>query len=165
MESLQECMLEYRKQLERGRIQKAYKGLMEYMLALRTHFKKKYPEYVVSGSIYFGYMDMTYIAFFPKSLKRRNLKVAIVYLHDAGRFEAWLGGYNKQVQAKYWRMFKDSGWKKYRLVSDLQGVDSILEHVLVSEPDFDDPDSMTKQIESGTMKFIQEIERFLDEAA
>ena len=87
MGSFHEYMGEYRKQLEKGAIKAAYRGLMEYFNALRLHFKNKYPDYVVSGSVYHGYMDMTYFSFFPKSLKRRKLKVAIVFLHEAFRFE------------------------------------------------------------------------------
>lgn len=161
MGSFPESMKEYRKQLGKGAIQEAYKGLMEYMMDLRTHFQKKYPDHFVSGSIYYGYMDMTYFSFFPGSLKRRNLKVAIVFVHEAFRFEAWLAGANKQVQTKYWIMFKESDWKKYRVVSTTKGVDSILEHVLVEEPDFGDLDALTKQIESGTLKFIKDVESSL----
>jgi len=83
MEAFHEFVNEYRKQLEQGAIQKAYKGLMEYVMALRTHFKNKYPEHVVSGSIYYGYMDMTYFSFNPKSLKDRGLKIAIVFKPSA----------------------------------------------------------------------------------
>jgi hypothetical protein len=161
MESFQEYMDEYRKQLEKGAIQKAYKGLMETILDLRTHFKNKYPDYFVSGSIYYGYMDMTYFSFFPKSLKDRNLKIAVVFLHEAFRFEAWLAGYNKQVQIKYWRLFKESGWKKYRLVPATKGADSILEHVLADPPDFSDMGALTRQIEAETLKFMQDVEGFL----
>ena len=66
MQSFQEYINEYRKQLAKGAIQKAYKGLMEYIMGLRTHFKNKYPDYFVSGSIYYGYMDMTYFSFTPQ---------------------------------------------------------------------------------------------------
>ena len=59
MKSFQENMNEYKKQLEKGAIKEAYKGLMEYIMDLRTHFKNEYPDYFVSGSIYYGYMDMT----------------------------------------------------------------------------------------------------------
>jgi hypothetical protein len=58
MESFHEYMNEYREQLGKGAIQKAYKGLMEYIMGLRTHFKNKYPDYFISGSIYYGYMNM-----------------------------------------------------------------------------------------------------------
>ena len=160
MGTFQECMQEYRKQLEKGTIQQAYKGLMEYIMNLRTHFKNRYPDYVTS-SIYYGYMDMTYFSFFPQSLKQHNLKIAVVFLHDAFRFEVWLAGYNKQVQTKYWTLIKESGWDQYHLVPTTQGADSILEHVLVSNPDFSDLPALTAQIETATLKFIADVERFL----
>jgi hypothetical protein len=59
MESFHESMLEYRRQLEKGIIQGAYRGLMAYFNDLRSYFKKKYPDYLVSGRDYYGYMDMT----------------------------------------------------------------------------------------------------------
>jgi hypothetical protein len=161
MRTLHESMDEYRKQLEKGAIQEAYKGLMEYMLGLKTYFKTKYPDYFISGSLYYGYMDMTYFSFIPGSLKDRNLKIAVVFIHEAFRFEAWLAGYNKQVQTQYWKLFKESGWDRYHLVPTPQGADSILEHVLVENPDFNDLDALTSQIERGTLQFIQDVEGFL----
>jgi len=163
MESFHENMNEYRKQLEKSAIQEAYKGLMEYIMSLRTHFKNKYPDYFVSGSIYYGYMDMTYFSFFPKSLKDRKLKVAIVFIHEAFRFEVWLAGNNKQVQSKYWKLFKESDWNEYHIVSTTKGVDSIVEYILVEDPDFSDLDTLTEKIERGTLKFIKDVEGFLSE--
>jgi len=128
---------------------------------LRTYFKNKYPDYFVSGSIYYGYMDMTYFSFIPESLKHRKLKTAIVFVHDTFRFEVWLAGYNKQVQSKYWKLFKESGWNKYHIVSTTEGVDSIIEYILVDNPDFSDLDTLTKQIERATLKFIEDVESFL----
>jgi uncharacterized membrane protein YeiB len=163
MGSFQEYMDEYRKQLEKGAINKAYKGLMEYIMSLRTYFGNKYPDYCISGTIYYGYMDMTYFSFFPESFKHRKLKIAIVFIHEALRFEVWLAGYNKQVQLKYWQLFKESGWDKYHLVSTTKGVDSIMEYVLVDNPDFNDLDTLTKQIETSTLKFIADVDGFLAE--
>jgi hypothetical protein len=163
MPPFHECMNEFRLQLEKGVIQVAYKGLMEYMLALKTHLKDKHPEYYVSGSLYFGYMDMTYFAFSPEALKRRGLKIAIVFNYEVFRFEVWLAGYNKQVQSEYWKKFKESGWKKYHVVSALKGADSIVEHVLDDNPDFRDLDALTRKIEAGAMVFIGDVESFLDE--
>jgi hypothetical protein len=161
MPAFHESMGEYRQLLEQGALQQAYRGLMDYMMGLRTYFKNKYPEYVISGSLYFGTMDMTYFSFSPQSFKQRNLKIAIVFLHEAFRFEVWLAGYNKQIQAQYWKMLKESGWNKYQLVPATQGADSILEHVLVGDPDFRDLDVLTAQIETGTLKFIEDVESFL----
>jgi len=161
MEQFYVYMDEYKKQLKKGHIQKAYKGLMKYIMGLKSYFKNKYPDYFVSGSIYYGYMDMTYFSFIPESLKRRKLKIAIVFNHDAFRFEVWLGGYNKQIQNEYWNLFKDSDWNKYHIVSTIKGVDSIIEYVLVENPEFSDLDSLTKQIEKGSLEFINNIENFL----
>jgi hypothetical protein len=161
MGSLHDYMDEYKRQLEKGAINKAYKGLMEYILSLRTYFGNKYPDYFISGTIYYGYMDMTYFSFFPESFKQRKLKIAIVFIHEAFRFEVWLAGYNKQVQLKYWKLLKESGWDKYHLVSTTKGADSIMEHVLVANPDFSDLDTLTNQIETETLKFIKDIESFL----
>ncbi len=77
------------------------------------------------------------------------------------RFEVWLAGYNKQIQTKYWKLFKESDWNKYRIPSTTKGVDSIIEHILVDSPDFSDLDTLTKQIERGTLKFIKDVESFL----
>jgi hypothetical protein len=51
MESFHENMKEYRKQLEKGAIKKAYRGLMGYFNALRLFLKNKYPNHFVSSSV------------------------------------------------------------------------------------------------------------------
>lgn len=60
--------------MQKGDIQDAYRGLMVYIMNLRTYFKNKYPDYFVSGNIYFGYMDMTYFSFIPDSLKQKKIE-------------------------------------------------------------------------------------------
>ena len=164
MKTLQENMLEYKKQLEKGIIQKAYQGLMEYMLNLRNHFTTKYPDFSVPGSLYSGYMDMTYFSILPKSLRDRDLKIAIVFLYDAFRFEIWLSGKNKQVLEKYWKVLKGNNLEPYQIVAPGKGIDFIVEHILVENPDFGDLEVLTEQIDHGTLKFIQDIERFLTQA-
>jgi len=161
MESMQSQMSEFRDQLKRGVIQKAYRGLMDFMLGLKNHLANKFPEFTVTGSLYTGYMDMTYFSVLPASLKDRDLKIAIVFNYDAFCFEVWLSGKNKQVLEKYWKLLQKSQWDKYKLVEPGKGVDSILEHVLAAHPDFGDLDALTEQIEQGTLEFIQDIKKFL----
>ena len=160
MKSLQEYMGEYRKQMEKGTVQQAYRGLMNYIMALRTHLKKKYPDYFVSA-IYQGYMDMTYFSFAPKSLMRRKLKIGIVFIHETMRFEVCLFGINKHIQKKYWTLIKESGWNKYHIVPTTKGFNYIIGYVLVDNPDFSDLVALTKKIEKATLKFIKDIETFL----
>ena len=160
MESLQECIDEYRKQLEKGVIQRAYQGLMEYVMGLRTHFSKKYPDFIPSN-IYQGYMDMTYFPIFPIELTSKKLKIAIVFIHETIRFEVWLAAQNKQMQTEYRKLFKAGNWDKYRIPVATKGVDSIVEYTLTDTPDFNDLDALTGQLEKGTLSFIGDIEKFL----
>jgi hypothetical protein len=157
MESLNENVIEYKKQMEKGIIQKAYRGIMDYIMQLRTLFKNKYPELSV-GNIYSGYMDMTYFPLFPKILKRRKLKIAIVFIHDTCRFEAWLSGNNRQVQQNMRDLIRDDNWKKYRM--DPNNADSIIESTLDNNPDFSDPNALARKIETSTLSFINDIENY-----
>jgi hypothetical protein len=146
--------------LQKGAIKKAYQGLMHYIMDLRTYFKSKYPDHFVPGNIYYGYMDMTYFSFFPWSLKIRGLKIGIVFIHETCSFEIWLFGYNKEIQSKYWNLFKEAGWNKYRLVATTKGADSILEHP-IDHADFSDLSGLTRCIETAAMQFTEDIESFL----
>ena len=62
---------------------------------------------------------------------------------------------------EYWKMIKDSDWNQYHIVPTTKGYDSIIEHVLVEAPDFNDLGALTEQIESETLKFIKDVESFL----
>jgi hypothetical protein len=157
---LQESMVEYKKQLEKGAIQHAYRGLMNYFWSLKSFFETKYPDYP-TGGIYYGFMDMTYFALFPKSLKQRKLKIAIVFVHEKFRFEVWLAAINKSIQEKYWNLIKESAWTKYNRPERIKGADSILESILVENPDFSNLESLTKQIETRTLEFTKDVENFI----
>jgi hypothetical protein len=162
MRSIQDDMSELRMQLSAGAIQSAYRALLSYMLDLRTYFKNKCPGYTVSR-LYQGYMDMTYFAIVPPSLKQRDLKLAIVFNFDAFRFEAWLAAANRQVQRKYWELVREGRWTGYRIVTPAKGIDSIIECDLADDFDFGDLDCLTASIEKHVVRFIAEIEKFLSE--
>ena len=161
MDSLNNHIREYKIQLHKGQIQKAYKGIMTFMSGLSTYLESRYPNYVISA-LYFGYMDMTYFAFTPSDLKNKKLKIAIVYLHEQGRFEVWLGGSNRKIQTEYIRLLSRKNIGIYRLSQILPGVDSIIESILVEQPNFDHYEELTKQIESKTIEFANDITAILN---
>jgi len=158
MEPSKDCFVEYRRQMEIGAVPKAYKGILDYVWRLKSHFGKQYPEYA-AGNIYPGYMDMTYFPLFPRKLKSRQLKIAVVFLHDAFRFEAWLSANNRQNQKKFSELFRKADWDKCRMNPD--NPDSIVETILEANPDFTHPDSLTKKIETSTLAFIKDLETYL----
>lgn len=161
MNSFSESMQIYKKQLQEGHIIHAYQGLMAYIGELRTYFKKELPDCSVPGNIYYGYMDMTYFAIVPDFLESRQLKIAVVFPHEDFRFEVWLAARNKQIQTKVWKQIQASGWDRYNLTPQGKGVDAILDHVIVEDPDFSDLKGLTAEIEKGVLSFIKGLKGFL----
>lgn len=162
MKSFSDCILEYRKMVKQGDIVTAYRGLMEFMANLRTHFRNHHPEFSVPGNIYFGYMDMTYFPLVPEKMKSLGLKIAIVLVHEDVRFEAWLSGTNKAIQTEYWELFRNRKWDHYRIPENLKGRDSIVECDLALDPDFSDSGRLIRQIEERTTLFIADVMKFLE---
>ncbi len=156
MNSLNDCIKEYTDQLKNGHIQKAYRGIMTFMSELKSYLENKYPQYI-SSALYFGYMDMTYFAFTPQELKDMKLKIAVVYLHEENRFELWLAANNRGIQADYIKLLGGKNIGSYTLSQVSPGIDSIIEYIIVKEPDFDNFDILKKQIEENTIKFACEI--------
>lgn len=152
MQSLNESVKEYTAQLQHGQIQKAYKGIMTFISAMKTFLENRHPDCVASW-LYFGYMDMSYFAFTPIVLKHENLKIAIVYLHEQNRFEVWLSGANRRVQAEYIDLFKGKDLDGLVLSEVKPGVDSIIEMKLIEKPDFDLPEELMLEIESKVITF------------
>ena len=156
MEPMNNLVKEYTEQLRKGRIQKAYKGIMAFMSGLKNFMGNRYPGHH-SGVLYSGYMDMTYFAFTPLELKKNNLKIAVVYLHEQNRFEAWLGGGNRKVQAEYIERMRHMDIGGYQLSRINPGVDSIIELRITEQPDFDRAEDLMREIGSRTIEFTKNI--------
>ena len=153
--------MEYQKQLKKEDIQLAYKGLMKFLSSLRTYRWGKYPDYAVSGNIYQGYMGISYFSVTPSQFKEKNLKIAIVFLHEPLQYEIWLTAVNKKIQKKYWYIFHEKGFGKHPLTKPGKGKDAIIVHPLVKRPDFGDWTALKQQIENGALEFIQEVTPFI----
>ena len=159
MPTLNDAIAEYTAQLQKGQIQIAYRGIMTFMSTLKSTLESNHPDYAASG-LYFGYMDMTYFAFTPLELKRKNLKIAIVYLHQENRFELWLGGGNRKVQAEYIELLKGKDLGHYRLSQVSPGVDSIIECIVAEHPDFENVEELMKNLEDQTIEFAKKVNYF-----
>ena len=156
MDTFNSCIQEYKIQLSKGLIQKAYKGIMTFMSDLRMYLEGKHPDYSASA-LYFGYMDMTYFAFTPSALKEKKLKIAIVFLHEDFKFELWLAGNNRKIQAEYIELLKRKDIGTYTLSQINPGVDSIIESIIIEQPNFNDLEQLKKQIETKTLEFVRDI--------
>jgi hypothetical protein len=150
----------YRKALHVGGVREGYMALMGYLQGLRLHLKNSHPACDVSA-VQSGLMDFSYFTFTPKLLKNQKLKVVILFIHDTFHFEVWLAGYNKAVQTKYLKLFKENNWNKHHLASNPKEEDYITDAVLIENADFSDLDTLTSQIEKSTLQFIKDVEGFL----
>ncbi len=154
MKDLNHYVNTYKEQLKQGDIKEAYKGLVKYITRLGTTLSKNLPENYTFGDIFQGYMDYTYIYYSNDFLKKRKLKFGLVLNHSKMQFEIWLLGQTKPIQEKYWQIFRNTKWSNDRTTKPQY---AILETVLIENPDFNDLDSLTKQIENRLVNISAEI--------
>lgn len=156
MKTLNHLISDYTTLLQQGELQLAYKGILEFMGKLRADFIKKYPQYEIS-SIYQGYMDMSYFSIFTKPLKEKGLKIALVYLHDKARFEVWLSARNREITKQYQLVLIQHPIFGTPTFHDPTNLDAIVESVLVSTPDFENPTALIMELEQAVYKFIEAV--------
>jgi hypothetical protein len=162
MDSLQQCVKEYTELVRTGHIATAYKGIMTFMTGLERFLTAKHPD-CSATSLYFGYMDMTYFAFTPPALAAKKLKIAIVYLHDQGLFELWIGGSNRKIQAEYIELLRGHSLGGYQLSQVSPGVDSIIELRISELPDFDQPEALMQMLDCRWTEFAADISAMMEE--
>ena len=155
MDSLGGCIRKYKTQVQKGEIVTAYRGIMKFMTDLKKRMGENHPECDLSSSIYFGHMDMTYFSFTPRQFTERNLKFAIVFLHEYCRFEIWLAAANKHAQSRYTLELEDKELGDFEITRN--NPDAIIEWVLTDAPDYDRPEALMRQIEEGALDFIDKI--------
>lgn len=161
MGSLNEDIREYTAQLKAGRIQRAYKGIMDFMSELKANLERAYPDFIASA-LYFGYMDMTYFSCTPSKLKDKKLKIAVVYLHAENRFECWLAGANRKIQADYIERLSGTDIGGYTLSKAAPGVDSIIESIVAERPDFNKADELKVLLDKEIARFANDMLSFIN---
>jgi hypothetical protein len=161
MDTLDKDIFELRHRLADGSIQRAYKGIVSYMSRLRKVFADQRGERAISG-LYQGYFDMTYFALFSDPLKKRELKLAVVFNYDTFGYEVWLAARNRKVQKQYWELLSNNGYKTYKLVEPAVGIDAIVMAMLVADYSMKNENCLTEQIINGVKLFERDIVLFLD---
>lgn len=154
MKKLNDYVNEYKKQLEKGDIQQGYEGLVKYVMSLKTSLSKNLSDSYSFGNVFQGYMDYTYFYYSNEFLKKRKLKMGLVLNHRNMQFEIWLLGQTALIQDKYWEYFKKTKWNKDR---DTKPTYSILETVLIENPDFNDLKFLSQQVEDKLLVISKEV--------
>jgi hypothetical protein len=154
MRKLNQAIYNYKEELQKSDIQLAYATVVKFVMKMKTHLSKKIGDSYVFGNVLQGYMDYTYFYFLDDYLKQKKLKFAFVLNHKEMRFELWLLGQTVDVQKKYWQLLRNSKWNKDR--SQMPQY-SVLEAILVAQPDFDDQAQLGEQLESEIKRTADEI--------
>lgn len=160
MKTLNQLICEYTYYLQQGEIQTAYKGIIEFIGKLRADVIKKFPHYDI-GSLYQGYMDMTYFSLSTKLLKDKGLKFAIVYEHTKGAFEIWLSARNRDIAKRYESVLISNISNNSTLFHDYNNLDAIIECTLTPTPNFEEQALLMEIIEQGIEKFAIAINNLL----
>lgn len=147
--------------LQKGKLQAAYRGILSAVGRLRTRFAGEFPGYE-TGSLYQGYMDMSYFPVTSAFFKERGLKIAVVYLHENGRFEIWLSGKNRQVTCEMRERLDKADFGELEVFHAADNPDAVLECVLVGSPDFDDENTLANTVLFKTKEFITAVKRHLE---
>ena len=154
MKELNDSVNFYKEQLKKGEIQKAYVSLIKYVTKLSSVLSKSLSGEYDFGNLFQGYMDYTYFYYSNNFLKKRKLKFGLVLNHTKMQFEIWLLGQTKDIQEKYWQFFKTTKWNEGRTIKPQY---AILEVVLNENPNFNDLDKLTEDIENKLKKISNEI--------
>ena len=142
-EKINSCISIYQEQMKKGEVQKAYSFLLKYVMQVKTSFENAFSKEYSCGNVSPGYMDYSYFPFVNEYLRGKKLRFGIVLNHNKMRFELWLMGQNKEIQNRYWDMFKVSKWNEGRTKRSQYAE---LEIVLVDNPNFEKIDELTADI-------------------
>lgn len=159
MESMNALMREFKQQLERGTIQKAYQYIFAIFSAINGTYKKV--AHITTGAIYHGYLDMNYLPIFTEYLKANGLKIALVFDYNKFEFVIWLSGNNKKTQRKIWDIVKAKQWTKYKVLESLENEDAIIEYVVGQNLRYDDLNEIVDHLMINTNRFIHDVEEFM----
>ncbi len=143
----------YKAAFSSGELQKTYQDLVGIVQNLRTEFAKKYKSEYSIANVLHGYIDFTYFYLQNDYLKKKKLKLAIVFKHKNTNFELWLLGQTKDVQILYWKKLREVKWVNPEAMPEY----SIFEAPLLLDPDFDHSSKLTESIHSQFKTLSQEI--------
>ena len=152
---------EYKKQLKKGHVQKAYKQILDFLSSFRLHLEKNHTHLSLSNSVQNYYLEVSYFFILTEKLKKEKLKIVLFFYHESFTFDVWLSGNNKAVRKKFVEKIPAKTLKKFTSKISEDDVFSIVRHTLVSDADFKDSDALNITLEKGLLKFTADVENIL----
>ena len=77
--SLNNCVAAYCRAVRQDDLPRAYRGILAALMAFKAGWEAAHPEDSV-GSLYQGYLDMSFVAVAPAAFGTRRLKISLVFV-------------------------------------------------------------------------------------
>lgn len=155
MSQFKEKIDRYTREVAVGDLPQVYRKILDSLSEIRRMIQKNHSDLVV-GSLYPGYMDISFFALVSPELKARQLKLVLVYVHATGAFEGWLAGINRGVQKQYYSLLEGRDLGAWTLSSFGPGIDHLIKITLVEDPDFEALLLLVEKIDESLRLFHQE---------
>ena len=159
--SLSSCIDHYCHAVREANLSRAYRGILSALLAFKSGWEAAHPEDSV-GSLYQGYLDMSFVAIAPAAFGARRLKISLVYLHADGRFTLWLTAGNRSIQAEVSNELAKKPLGAYSLTVLKPGVDAIISKDIPLPYFFDEPERLTAHLMDATEHFLFDMSVLLE---
>jgi hypothetical protein len=161
MENFNELMSDFKVQLNKGKVQKAYRYIFDIFADLGNGLKARQDKIISINSLYHGYLDMTYLPVMTELLKGNGLKIAIVFNYSSFQFEIWLSAINRKRRKEVLEIIANSKWNKYKTVENDANTDAIIVLVIKGINEFGNKSGIVTLIAKETYAFINDIEKFI----
>jgi len=158
---MNDLMLDFRAQLAKGQIQKAYRYIFDIFADLGRELKAGGPPAVNTNALYHGYLDMTYLPVVTETLKNHGLKIAVVFNYSSFQFELWLSAVNRRRRLEVREKLKGSTWNRCEMAASDRNPDAIIEFKVRGISEFGDRNRIVASLAKETFAFIGEIEKFV----
>lgn len=154
--SLSDCVMQYCRAVALGEFPRAYRGIVSALQQFKSAWEHAHPG-ESAGSLYQGYLDMSFVAVAPANLAAKRLKISLVFLHDSGIFTLWLTAGNRAIQKRVSDSLARVPLKGYTLNTLEPGVDAIISRDLDQPYAFDEPDVLTRRLLSAVESFAEDM--------
>ena len=159
--SLSNCIAAYCRAVREGDLPHAYRGILSALMAFKAGWEIAHPEDSV-GSLYQGYLDMSFVAVAPAVFGARRLKISLVYLHESGVFTLWLTAGNRAIQAQTSQELAKKPLGSYSLSELKPGVDAIVSQDITPPYNFDEPERLTARLIDSAEQFLFDMKSLLE---
>ena len=135
------CIEEYCSCISQGEFPRAYRGIISALTAFKSSWEAVHSSDRV-GTLYQGYLDMSFVAVLPDALAAERLKISLVFLHPTGQFSLWLTAGNRVIQKSVSDALRAFPLGGYSLCALEPGVDAIISRDLPKPYPFDEPEQL-----------------------